>query len=84
MDRWSRSTIILPKYFQHVPHFIIDFLLQRPPYEYDSDVLSGQDPISFHKVLSEDPRNVYDKFFRAQDQALLELKDKLTKPHEEL
>lgn len=57
---------------------------QRPPYEYDSDVLSGQDHISFHKVLNDDPRKVYDKFFRAQDQALLELKHKLAKQHEEL
>jgi hypothetical protein len=56
--------------------------LQRPPYEYDQDHLSSQDPISFHKVLQGDPKKVYEKYFASQDQELL---DEIVKmKHEEL
>jgi hypothetical protein len=47
------------------------FFFQQKPEDYDSDLLSRQDPISFHKFISTDPIRNYDQWFKTFDDDLL-------------
>ena len=50
---------------------VIFLLIQRPPYDYDSDYLASHEAVSFHKVLQGDPVDVYNKYFGDDDDKLL-------------
>lgn len=57
---------------------------QARPEDYAEDLLSHQDPISFHKFWETDPLIIYGKWFAESDIHLKEFKYNSQHPHQEL
>lgn len=57
---------------------------QGRPEDYPEQLLAHQNPVSFHKFWNNDPRQVYDEWFRQSDEHLRLLKSNQVYPHQEL
>ena len=74
-------TVTQPKRKWHGCHskklmisYKFESFFQRIPEDYDPNLLSHQDPVSFHKYIRTDPFRNYDHYFRTSDDPFRQLK----------
>ena len=57
---------------------------QARPDDYPDKLINRKEPVSFHKFWQNNPKEIYEKYFKEHDVVMKEQKYNLLHPHSEL